>query len=42
VRLSQEMAIIEASVAFFTPAKLDEIIESRVILDNPFCNSHYN
>ena len=42
IRLSQEIAIIEASVAFFTPAKLDEIIRNCVILGNPFCNRYYN
>jgi hypothetical protein len=42
MRLSQGIAIIEASVAFFTLAKLDEIIKNCVILDNPFCNSYYN
>ncbi len=36
MRLSQEIARIEASVALFTRAKPDEIVKHCVILDNPF------
>jgi len=37
-RLSQEIARVAASVAFFAPAMLDEIDKNCAILDNPFRN----